>query len=107
MTAETPVLSLIAFDQSPLVKMKTPSLKALLLSPLLLAVLLTSTAQAKSDALASRTAQIDQLVADKLAAEKLHPNAQASDEVFVRRVYLDVVGRIPSAKETLVFLESK
>ncbi len=34
-------------------------------------------------------------------------NAPASDETFLRRVYLDVVGRIPSLEESTRFLENK
>ncbi len=34
-------------------------------------------------------------------------NAPISDEVFLRRVYLDVVGRIPSLEESSRFLDSK
>jgi hypothetical protein len=51
-------------------------------------------------------AKIDQLVLDNLAANQLKPNAVASDEVFVRRAYLDLIGRIPTKQETLTFLES-
>ncbi len=35
------------------------------------------------------------------------PNAPASDERSVRRLYLDIVGRIPTAAETAVFVDSK
>lgn len=49
-------------------------------------------------------AKIDELVNAKLAKEKIQPNAPASDEVFVRRIYLDIAGRIPSIKETTTFL---
>lgn len=52
-------------------------------------------------------AQIDALVEKKLAEEKLQPNAMASDEVFLRRIYLDVIGRVPTKTEALAFLESK
>ena len=50
------------------------------------------------------TAKIDELVNAKLAKEKIQPNAPVSDEVFVRRIYLDIAGRIPSIKETTTFL---
>ncbi|MEZ0273561.1 MAG: DUF1549 domain-containing protein, partial [Roseimicrobium sp.] len=52
-------------------------------------------------------AKIDELVATKLAAEKIAPNAEITDETFVRRIYLDVMGRVPSQTETLAFLASK
>jgi len=51
--------------------------------------------------------QIDVLVAKGLAKEKLKPNKPVSDETFLRRVYLDVTGRIPTQPETLAFLKSK
>ena len=51
-------------------------------------------------------ARIDQLVLEGLKKEGLEPNADASDEVFVRRVHLDLIGRIPTKAETLAFLES-
>lgn len=51
-------------------------------------------------------AKIDQLVHDNLLANHQEPNAVASDEVFVRRVYLDLIGRIPTKEETITYLES-
>ena len=50
---------------------------------------------------------IDQAVAKGLALKKINHNPQASDEVFVRRIYLDAIGRIPSITETRAFLSSK
>ncbi len=50
---------------------------------------------------------IDRFVNQVLAAKGKVPNALASDEVFVRRVYLDVAGRIPTFHEARGFLESK
>lgn len=50
---------------------------------------------------------IDQAVAKGLAKKNTKPNAPASDEVFVRRIYLDAIGRIPSPEEARTFLESK
>ncbi|SVB78740.1 uncharacterized protein METZ01_LOCUS231594, partial [marine metagenome] len=41
----------------------------------------------------------------KKAGQRLNP--PASDNVFVRRAYLDVAGRIPTDEETLAFVESK
>ncbi len=55
----------------------------------------------------AKAAQIDKLIAQDLAKNKLTANAPASDEVFVRRVYLDVIGRVPTQKEALAFLTSK
>jgi hypothetical protein len=55
----------------------------------------------------AKAAQIDKLVDENLARHKIQPNAPASDEVFVRRIYLDIVGRIPTLKETTDFLADK
>jgi hypothetical protein len=56
--------------------------------------------------LKATAAKIDELVNAKLAKEKIQPNKPASDEIFVRRVYLDVAGRIPTLQETSEFLKS-
>ena len=45
--------------------------------------------------------RIDQLIAAKLAAAPAPP---ASDAEFVRRVYLDLAGRVPAFEETRNFL---
>lgn len=57
--------------------------------------------------LKATAAKIDELILAKLAKEKIQPNAPVSDEIFVRRIYLDVVGRIPTIKETTDFLADK
>lgn len=54
--------------------------------------------------LRAKSAEIDRLILAKLEKEKLSPHAPVSDEVFVRRVHLDIVGRIPTLKETADFL---
>jgi len=56
---------------------------------------------------AAAVARIDQLVLEGLKKEGLEPNADASDEVFVRRAHLDLAGRTPTKAETLAFLDSK
>ncbi|CAN5778312.1 DUF1549 and DUF1553 domain-containing protein [soil metagenome] len=48
--------------------------------------------------------KIDEIVALGLKTAKQEPNALASDEQFVRRVYLDLVGRVPTREETMAFL---
>ena len=76
-----------------------------------LCVLLTSLATSALLAhaapdLKATAAKIDELVNAKLAKEKIQPNKPASDEVFVRRVFLDIAGRIPTLPETTEFLKS-
>lgn len=50
---------------------------------------------------------IDKLVEEGLAKAGLQPNPPASDEVFLRRIYLDVIGRIPTEEEAREFLDSQ
>ncbi len=78
--------------------------KASSLSILLLALALPASISAASIDLKATAAKIDALVDAQLAKEKITPNKQGNDEIFVRRVYLDVVGRIPTLKETTEFL---
>lgn len=49
---------------------------------------------------------IDDLVAAKLKKLRIAPSGVCSDEVFVRRVYLDVVGTPPSVEEYTRFMAS-
>lgn len=50
--------------------------------------------------------QIDALVESKLESRQQKPNPQCDDETFLRRVYLDIAGRIPTYEETTSFLNS-
>ncbi|MEM0970905.1 MAG: DUF1549 domain-containing protein, partial [Verrucomicrobiota bacterium] len=47
--------------------------------------------------------KIDALIEAKLSQEGLEPNALADDATFLRRVYLDIVGRIPTIEEAESF----
>ena len=51
-------------------------------------------------------AEIDRYVAEAWAKQSITPADGASDEEFVRRVYLDLLGRIPKYEETLAFLDN-
>ncbi len=57
--------------------------------------------------LATAAARIDALVLAGLTKAGQQPNAPASDEQLVRRLYLDIVGRIPTAAETAAFVDDK
>jgi uncharacterized protein DUF1553/uncharacterized protein DUF1549 len=50
---------------------------------------------------------IDRHVFSKLAELQLRPTPPASDEVFLRRVYLDAIGVLPTPDEARAFLDSK
>ncbi|MEM8667135.1 MAG: DUF1549 and DUF1553 domain-containing protein [Planctomycetota bacterium] len=54
----------------------------------------------------SAAGQVDFYIESKLTNQGQQPNAMASDEVFLRRVYLDVAGRIPTLAEAKSFLNS-
>jgi len=50
------------------------------------------------------SAQIDRLVFAKLDELKIPPSKPCSDEVFVRRVFLDMTGTLPTSKQVRDFL---
>jgi Protein of unknown function (DUF1553)/Protein of unknown function (DUF1549) len=58
----------------------------------------------ESSAAVTPEGQIDKLVSTRLLSLGIQP-ALCSDAVFVRRVYLDVIGTLPTAKEAREFIE--
>src|SRR5437016_4387791 len=50
---------------------------------------------------------IDTHLDKKFAEAKIPASSQASDSEFLRRVYLDITGRIPSPQKAVTFLDSK
>ncbi len=71
----------------------------------LLAALLGLSASAFASPL-PEAAKIDAILAKEWQKNSLKPNAPATDEVFLRRIYVDVAGRIPTADEAKAFLSS-
>ncbi|MBE3142657.1 MAG: DUF1549 domain-containing protein, partial [Planctomycetes bacterium] len=53
------------------------------------------------------TSRIDTLVSAGLKNRGIKPAPLCSDEVFIRRVYLDVIGTLPSPPEVRKFLEDR
>ena len=51
--------------------------------------------------------QIDQLVQQQLDKAKMPASPRAEDAEFLRRVYLDITGRVPTYDQTVSFLSSK
>lgn len=51
-------------------------------------------------------AEVDRMVTANYAKTKTSPNQKTSDEQFVRRIYLDVTGTIPTLGQTRKFLNS-
>lgn len=50
--------------------------------------------------------QIDQYIGSELEKRSLSRNGRVDDATFVRRIYLDIVGRIPTSREVAVFENS-
>jgi hypothetical protein len=82
-------------------------MKKLFALPLLAFVSLSSVQAAGQMDTAAAARQIDATLAKDWAANKLQGNPQTDDNTFVRRIYLDVIGRIPTTRETEEFLNSK
>ena len=59
----------------------------------------------ESDAELTPGSEIDKLVLDRLQQLGIQPARVCSDEVFVRRVYLDVIGTLPTSDEAREFLQ--
>jgi hypothetical protein len=56
---------------------------------------------------APASAKIDQLMSAYHREQGINPLPLVNDETFVRRVYLDIAGRIPTYEETMHFLDSR
>ncbi len=68
--------------------------------------LLLLVATAAHGAALPEAAKIDSLLAADWQKHNLQPNVTAPDEVIVRRLYLDIAGRIPTVEETRDFIQS-
>ncbi|MFP6675423.1 MAG: DUF1549 domain-containing protein [Pirellulaceae bacterium] len=55
----------------------------------------------------SRSRKIDALIETDCAENSIELNPITGDEVFLRRIYLDVIGRIPTYTEAVQFLDSE
>jgi hypothetical protein len=53
------------------------------------------------------TGYIDELVLKSLRGKKLRPTAEATDTVYIRRLYLTLIGRIPTHSELTTFLDDR
>jgi hypothetical protein len=73
---------------------------------LIYALLSVGAAQAANDTKAS-SRQIDAILETDWKKNNLHGNPSTDDNTFVRRIYLDTIGRIPTTRETEEFIASK
>lgn len=58
---------------------------------------------ARAESNINHSSKIDELVAAKLKEQGFKPNGEITDEVFLRRVYLGIAGRIPTIEEAESF----
>ena len=52
-------------------------------------------------------ARLNDTINAKLTTSTIAPNPTASDALFLRRIYLDTIGRIPTAEEAQTFLDDR
>ena len=57
--------------------------------------------------LRSYTNYIDTLIVSNIKSLRVQPTMKANDSIYVRRLYLTVIGRIPTRLETLEFLNDR
>lgn len=84
------------------IRLRISAALALLAWPSILCAAEPRTSSDPADAIA---ALIDKYIAEDWTARGTKPTAMADDAEFVRRVYLDLIGRIPKASETRLFLD--
>jgi hypothetical protein len=61
----------------------------------------------EADAIQVPETPLDKLVAARLRELRITPSAPCSDAVFLRRVYLDLIGTLPTVTEAREFLDDK
>jgi hypothetical protein len=76
----------------------------LLRSACVLAAVCCTFGSLSADEIATTAAIIDRHIFERLSAEQVTPADQSSDAEFLRRVWLDVAGKIPPAAEVRRFL---
>ena len=57
--------------------------------------------------LSTFASSIDQKIEKRLKRYRQRPNKEVSDETFLRRAYLKIIGRIPTVEETKDFMSSR
>lgn len=77
------------------------------LLPLFMAVAFTAAAHAEPPTAKQLASRIDKALHHYQEQEKVVPSRQSSDEEYLRRVYLDLAGRIPTVAEARAFLKSE
>lgn len=73
---------------------------------LLFFMLPAGTAVGDEESIKKSASTIDAILESHWKSKGLKPNAPISEEVFLRRIHLNLAGRIPTPSETTAFLES-
>ena len=73
----------------------------------LLLGLIVTTTNARADNPVDASSRIDAIIQLDLKKHEIRPNPPVSDFQFVRRVYLDAIGRIPTDQELASFYDDK
>ena len=74
---------------------------------LILASALAAGPKLSGDQIKKLASDVDENVRTLLAEKNLKPAEKINDEVFLRRAYLDILGRIPSLSEAQKFFGNK
>lgn len=61
----------------------------------------------EKDAAPAKLSYIDEMLMESWKSAKVKPSPNATDAEFLRRAYLDALGRIPNVQEAQAFLDSK
>lgn len=82
------------------------------LSPLVLSRIVASTAivvalLGSAQAATPQSDRVDEFIGAAYRENNILPNAPIDDNIFVRRIYLDIAGRIPTPQESGQFLSDK
>jgi hypothetical protein len=77
------------------------------LLPLLFTVLIFAGPALAASTPADIAKQVDRVIDLRLEKEKIPPSLKAVDAEILRRLYLDLIGRVPTLAEATAFLESR
>jgi hypothetical protein len=94
--------------------MRSSHLESRLLASVILAGMLSGAALARNDKADATTlnarqlaGRIDRAIEAKIKTEKVTLSPRTSDAEFLRRVYLDLTGKLPPPEKAVAFLDSK
>jgi len=90
-----------------MIRLTTAMRLTVLALPLVLLLLGNAAMAAGARSTPAAPQTIDEAIDARLRAENIVPSPRCDDAEFVRRVYLDITGHIPSADKAMAFLDSR